>query len=285
MKCLNPGTGLVLAMLLLGLGCGVGGSSSSKSAQKAPAANPKQPMHSEFEQIGYFKSDKMRGFTFFVTGPNKQDIEEFCQKKKERFSSGRILKIHFFDDRANTPEVSARYYFPESSDAHLVADYFFNPFNRKQGLKIHKKIPGQSKPSAAPLPKTRPQPPTPTGEPPTKDLKRLVRMIGSQNQALVQAALAEGVPLAHRKELLANVPANARVKKYGSPKAVPGGWQFGALYRFKNKRKRYYEIVARQELNRQKKMRWKVIRICLWESDADSADRPSSEPDRCWPAR
>ena len=100
-------------------------------------------MNSEFQQVGYFKSDKMRGFTFFVVNPNKQDIDTFCQKKKATFPSGRILKIHFFDDRANTPDVTLKYYFPESSDTCLVADYFFNPFNGKQGLKVHKDIPEQ----------------------------------------------------------------------------------------------------------------------------------------------
>jgi len=98
----------------------------------------------EFEQVGYFKTKGMRGFTFFVKNPNKQDIEAFCQKKKAEFPSGRLLKIHFFDDRANTPDVTLEYYFPESSNAYLVADYFFNPFNGKQGLKVHKSIPRQA---------------------------------------------------------------------------------------------------------------------------------------------
>ena len=102
-------------------------------------------IHTEFEQVGYFKSKGMRGFTFFVTNPNKQDIEAFCQKKKSAFPSGRVLKIHFFDDRANTPDVTLKYYFPESSDAYLVADYFFNPFNGRQELKVNKDIPGQPK--------------------------------------------------------------------------------------------------------------------------------------------
>ncbi len=101
--------------------------------------------HTEFEQVGYFKSAGLRGFTFFVTDPNKQDIEAFCQKQKLAFPSGTVLKIHFFDDRANTPDVTLKYYFPESSNAYLVADYFFNPFNGKQGLKVHKDISAQPK--------------------------------------------------------------------------------------------------------------------------------------------
>jgi hypothetical protein len=106
---------------------------------------PSTTINSEFQQVGYFKSDKMRGFTFFVTNPNKKDIGAFCQKKKAALPSGRILKIHFFDDRANTPDVTLKYDFPESSDAYLVADYFFNPFNGKQGLKVHKNILEQPK--------------------------------------------------------------------------------------------------------------------------------------------
>ena len=102
-------------------------------------------IHTEFEQVGYFKSNGMRGFTFFVTNPNKQDVGAFCQEKKATFPSGRVLKVHFFDDRANTPDVTLKYYFPESSDAALVADYFFNPFNGKQGLIVHKDIPARPK--------------------------------------------------------------------------------------------------------------------------------------------
>ena len=121
-------------------------SKSAPKTQPAPADKSKPAsslINTGFEQVGYFKTDNLRGFTFFVRNPNKQDIQSFCQKKKSTFPTGRILKIHFFDDRANIPNVTMKYYFPESSDQYLVADYFFNPFNNKQGLKIHKSMPAQ----------------------------------------------------------------------------------------------------------------------------------------------
>jgi hypothetical protein len=100
-------------------------------------------INTEFEQVGYFKSAALRGFTFFVKNPSKQDIQTFCEQKKAQFPSGRILKIHFFDNREYTPDVTLDYYFPGSSDPYLVADYFFNPFNKAQDLKFHKNIPEQ----------------------------------------------------------------------------------------------------------------------------------------------
>lgn len=98
--------------------------------------------NSQFEQVGYFKTKKMRGFTFYVKNPTSKSIKSFCVKMKDRYQEGknRILKIHFFDNKANTPDVTLKYYFPESSDKYLIADYWNNPFNGKSRLTFHKKI-------------------------------------------------------------------------------------------------------------------------------------------------
>ena len=112
-------------------------------SEQPPQSVLSSVINTEFEQVGYFKSDTLRGFTFFVKNSNKQDIQTFCEQKKAQFPSGRILKIHFFDNRQYTPDVTLDYYFPESSDPYLVADCFFNPFNKEQDLKFHKNIPDQ----------------------------------------------------------------------------------------------------------------------------------------------
>lgn len=106
-----------------------------------PASSP--VINTEFVQVGYFKDDSLRGFTYFVTNPNKQDIQAFCEQQQAAYPSNRILKIHFFDNLQYTPDVTSDYYFPESSDPYLMADYFSNPFNGEQGLKFHKDIPDQ----------------------------------------------------------------------------------------------------------------------------------------------
>jgi hypothetical protein len=103
-------------------------------------------INAKFERVGDFggnNSGGLRGLTYYVTNPNRQDIEAFCKEMTSSVGSGRILKIHFFDDRANTPDVTLNYYFPESSDPYLIADYFHNPFNGQQGLKVHKDMPYQ----------------------------------------------------------------------------------------------------------------------------------------------
>lgn len=111
--------------------------------QQAPASSGPQLVHSQFERVGYFKTGKLRGFTFYVAHANKEDIQAFCAKQKQSYSTGRVLKIHLFDNREHTPDVTHKYYFPESSDQYLVADYFHNPFNGKEGLKWHKDIQGK----------------------------------------------------------------------------------------------------------------------------------------------
>ena len=117
---------------------------TAEPESQAPTQTPDSSViNTEFHLVGYYKVDKMRGLTFFVTNPNRDDIEAFCQEKKATLPGGRLLKIHFFDDRANTPDVTLKYDFPESSNAYLVADYYSNPFNGTQDLKLHKDIPEQ----------------------------------------------------------------------------------------------------------------------------------------------
>lgn len=101
----------------------------------------KKEYSTKFEQIGYFQSDKLRGFTYFIDKPNLNDIGRFCEEQKNKYTKNRVLKIHFYDDLNHTPDITLNYYFPESSEPYLIADYFFNPFNGKEGLKIHKSIP------------------------------------------------------------------------------------------------------------------------------------------------
>ena len=96
---------------------------------------------STFERVGWFQRARIDGYTFYVTRPNRSDIRTFCDTMRKKSTRRKILKIHFFDDRQSTPDVTSDYYFPESSDASLVADYFYNPFNQKQGLQFHKQIP------------------------------------------------------------------------------------------------------------------------------------------------
>lgn len=106
-----------------------------KSGQPAAPA-------SRFEQIGHFQNQNiMHGLTFFVEAPTKQNIRKLCEQKKVLFSSSDLLKIHFFDNRQFTPDVTSEYYFPESSDAYLVADCFYNFAGGQQDLTFHKDIP------------------------------------------------------------------------------------------------------------------------------------------------
>ena len=96
-------------------------------------------IQAKFERVGYFKSDGMRGFTYFVENPNKKDIKDFCEKTRQAHYD-RILKIHFFDLRSQTPDVTLKYEFPKSSDDYLIADYLGNPHTKKVQLKFHKDI-------------------------------------------------------------------------------------------------------------------------------------------------
>jgi hypothetical protein len=107
----------------------------------ACAGQPAAP-RSDFEQVGHFQNgNTFHGLVFFVNAPTKQNIKTLCEQKKVLFASADLLKIHFFDNRQFTPDVTAEYFFPETSDAHLVADCFFNTSNGEQGLNFHKEIP------------------------------------------------------------------------------------------------------------------------------------------------
>lgn len=103
-----------------------------------PTTHPTQ-----FEQVGYFKNDKLRGFTYFIGKPSKKGIQAFCEREKGNYQSSshpRVLTIHFYDNRANTPDITGGYSFPNSCQKYLVADYSHNPFNDKAGLNFHKKM-------------------------------------------------------------------------------------------------------------------------------------------------
>jgi hypothetical protein len=130
--------GIIVALLLFPLITGMFNSGDKSATNKS---NEKSINISSFESVGFFKSDKMRGFTHFVTNPTEHDIRAFCEKEKSSYINNRLLYITFFDDRSHTPDVTLNYYFPQSSDPYLVASYFYNPFNQEQGLTFYKEIP------------------------------------------------------------------------------------------------------------------------------------------------
>lgn len=124
---------------------------------------PKRPdPFKRFQQVGYFKSDGLRGFTYYVAGANRKDIAAFCAKERKSYEDlrgprgHRTLKIHFFDDRNHTPDVSLKYYFPDSCHSHMVADYFHNPNNGAERLLFLNAL--ENVPSEIPTPSPHPAP-------------------------------------------------------------------------------------------------------------------------------
>jgi hypothetical protein len=107
----------------------------------------KQEDDTRFIQVGRFESEKLEGFTYYVENPTKKAISSLCSKKKERDvdddEEKRLVKIGFFDDRDNTPNVTVTwtYDWPESASQHLVAECFHDPFTDESGLEFHKEIP------------------------------------------------------------------------------------------------------------------------------------------------
>ena len=94
---------------------------------------------SNFDQVGYFKNDRMREYTYFVEKPNKEMIKKFFSKQiKGNKGNSRILRIKIFDNRANTPDVTLKVYYPKSSDPYLYASMWHNPHNGKNEIKHHK---------------------------------------------------------------------------------------------------------------------------------------------------
>lgn len=137
---LGGGAVLLLGFMVIGVIMSAGSNSTGTTSPSTAAPNVPGRINSEFDQVGYFKSDKMRGMTYYVNNPNKEDIKAFCQTQLAKLPEGRILKIHFYDDRENTPNVSLKYFFPESSVPSLVADFANNPFNGSNELNFHKEI-------------------------------------------------------------------------------------------------------------------------------------------------
>ena len=83
----------------------------------------------------------MRGFTYYTENLSKEKIKSFCLRLKKRFEdSPRVLKIHIFNNKTYTPDVTLKYYIPKSSEKYLIADYWYNPFNNKSNFNFYKKI-------------------------------------------------------------------------------------------------------------------------------------------------
>lgn len=98
--------------------------------------------HAEFEQMGHYSDERMDGYTFFVTNPNMEDIERFCEQKKDELCRRRkALKIRFFDSREQILDISSEFSFPRSSDQHCVMDFFFDSRMGLTEITPNKKIP------------------------------------------------------------------------------------------------------------------------------------------------
>ncbi len=117
--------------------------SSQRSSVDAASTEVPPDLGSKFELVGYFSNGKVfRGLTYCVTDPNMQNIQDFCRDERERHSQVLLIKIHFFDSWEHTPDVSEEYFFPDSCQPYLVADYFSRSLNDKgEGLQFHKSIP------------------------------------------------------------------------------------------------------------------------------------------------
>jgi len=130
---------LCAAVCLLAVGCEE--EYDTTPIQRTPRDPTTPKRHASIQMVGRFTTNAMLGLSCYVTEPNREDLQKFCDSKRNSLGNRNTLKIHFFDDREHTPKLAGRYYFPESSDAHLVADYWFNKRTGESRLNAHKSMP------------------------------------------------------------------------------------------------------------------------------------------------
>lgn len=97
-----------------------------------------------FEQIGYFKSDGMRAFTFYGDNLNKKDIDSFMAeiwKTYGELTPPRALSIRIYDARSHTPDISGKIDYPPEDEPYLIVSFFNNPFNGFKEYKFYKEMP------------------------------------------------------------------------------------------------------------------------------------------------
>jgi len=88
----------------------------------------------------YYKTPQMRAFTYFVKTPNKQDLRAYCEDYRGKYGVGMPLRIYFFDNEAETPDISDEHKLPEDSKPYLIAEYASEPSTSGE-LKFHKDLP------------------------------------------------------------------------------------------------------------------------------------------------
>ena len=87
----------------------------------------------------YYKTPQMRAFTYFVKTPNQQDLRTYCEDYRGKYGVGMSLRIYFFDNEEETPDISDEHKLPVESKRYLIAEYASEPTTSGE-LKFHKDL-------------------------------------------------------------------------------------------------------------------------------------------------
>lgn len=128
------GLGLVLVAAAAVLRARSSGSAGSELSADAAARR------AGILRKSYYKTPEVRAFTYFVKTPNRQDLRTYCEDYRGKYGVGMPLRIYFFDNEAETPDISEEHKLPEESKPYLIAEYASEPSTSGE-LKFHKDLP------------------------------------------------------------------------------------------------------------------------------------------------
>jgi len=139
----KKGQGKVLAIVVLGVVL-VALTASLRARSGGPAGSELSPdaavSRAGILRKSYYKTPRMRAFTYFVKTPNKQDLRAYCEDYRGKYGVGMPLRIYFFDNEEETPDISDEHKLPDESKRYLIAEYASEPATSGE-LKFHKVLP------------------------------------------------------------------------------------------------------------------------------------------------
>lgn len=90
-----------------------------------------------YTQLSRYKDAEVKAYSIHIKTLEEEKIQKICDYYVEKYGdSEHYMYIHFYDDRSFTPDYSNGVNFTEPQAEHMIARYYYNPFQNDKRLEI-----------------------------------------------------------------------------------------------------------------------------------------------------
>jgi hypothetical protein len=90
-----------------------------------------------YTQLSRYKDNEVKAYAIHIKTLDEDKIQKICDYYQNKYGdSTHYLYIHFYDDRSFVPDYTNGVNFTEAQAAHMVARYYYNPFENDKRLEI-----------------------------------------------------------------------------------------------------------------------------------------------------